>query len=175
MEYPNLFGQLGEVLVAESPGQYVKQQLAITADNLSKAGHVAGQCLVVNEALLIAVSLLYQKDADGAWSNVDAVTYRIMIPMPWCSCGWRHYGLRQWQGRVLRTILVKRVGERSARPALFDYNAEGNSWHLDIASYSNAELAARFMKLEVIKLSEWRHYARLFREREVNRKNRHTS
>ena len=177
MEYTQLFGRVGEMRVAEAPGAYLKERVAAVAANLSLSGEVARQCAVINEALLKAVALLYEKDADGAWANVDCITYRIRVPMPWGSVGWRLWGLRQWEGRVLRSLLIRRaqVGQGAVRPALFDYNAEGNTWHLDVQSYVTPELATRFMQKESIKLGEWRRYARMFQEAEARRKKRHTS
>ena len=84
-----------------SPTAHVKQRLAQAATDLNRAGMLQAQCEVVNEALCQLATMLYAKDSDGALANVDTRTGRLLVPAPWGDTGWKLWGLRQWEARIL--------------------------------------------------------------------------
>lgn len=148
MSFTEQLSRVAEIRHAETPGVYLKQRIAESAQSLSKAGELAARVEAINEALTAFTSLLYQADTDGSFANVDAVTYRILVPCPFGSSGWRKWGLRAWEAGELRQFLAKRCTMSDKRPALFDYNAESRTWHLNVADYGTFEAAAHYLKRE---------------------------
>ena len=143
-----------------TPAAFVKQRIAQTAQELSRAGDVALHVELCNEALHKAAVLLYERDSDGAWANVDSVSERVLVPMPWGSSGWQKWGLRRWEATVLRSILIARSSATTQpRPALLGYNAECRTWHVDIGNYGTLALAQRFLAVEPIRLQDWRQHS----------------
>ena len=142
------------------PGNFVKQRLARNAGSLDLAGSVAMHCSVINECLFKVVDVLYTKDSDGVWANVDCVTHRLLIPTPWGNAGWQRWGmLRRWEASVVSSILIERSTQpRATRPALFDYNEHSRRWHLNLNDYGSIGLAQRFLEKEPISLADWRKH-----------------
>ena len=144
----------------ESPAAYIKKRIGQAAQELSRAGDVQCHVELANEVLCRFVLVLYERDCDGEFSNIDAVTHRLLIPAPWGSSGWKLWGLRGWESDVLRSVLMERSTRNQPRPPLFDYNAEGRTWHLDATSYGNFALAQRFLQMEPVTMAAWRkHHA----------------
>ena len=67
---------------AETPGAFIKQRMAASADSLSNAARIQAAIEIANEALCKLASILY-KTIDRQPVNVDAKTYRLLIPAPW--------------------------------------------------------------------------------------------
>ena len=93
---------------AAGPGPYVRSRIAEAADALSLKGTMAGRVELANESLSKLVVLVYEADTDRKANNVDLVSLRILIPLPWGSMGWRHWGLRAHEANVLRAIMLGR-------------------------------------------------------------------
>lgn len=143
---------------AAGPGSYVKQRIADAADALSLAGTMAARVELANEALCKLVELLYTPDTDGAPVHVDPISMRIMVPVPWGSSGWKHWGLRAHEATVLRRILLARQSSWQAgqRPPLFVYGADVRYWTLNIGDYPSHNGAAFWLRGSSIALAEWR-------------------
>ena len=107
-----------------------------------------------NEVMTKFIAKIYTRDAAGAWVHVDAVTYRISAPKPWGSSGWKYYGLRQWEARVLSKILISRMQIRQFT-ALFDYNTETREWYLNVGAYRTLASAMAYLEAKPITLGEW--------------------
>lgn len=153
-----------------SPGQYVKQRIAEAASRLSRAGQMAAHVELCNEALHHLVHLAYQADDDHLPANVDRVDFRLLIPCPWGAKGWRQWGLRKWEGAILRHIMLNRqAGHRQAIP-LFVHDHEAKTWHLNYHDYNDIALASAYLKRHPVTLSEWRLYAEQYRERVATRR-----
>lgn len=139
-----------------SPGAYVRQRVAAAAADLSRAGRMAARVELVNEALCHLVELLYLVDSDGARANVDAVTFRLLIPAPWGSAGWRKWGLRKREGAAFNRIMRRRVDgwTPAQRPPLFKYDY--HQWFLNAFDYPTVEAAGWWLQKQPITLKEWR-------------------
>ena len=148
--------RIQQIRHAETPGTYIKKRIAENAQTLSKAGELAARVEAINEALTAFTSLLYQADTDGSFANVDAVTYRILVPCPFGSSGWRVWGLRAWEAGELRRFLAKRATMTDKRPALFDYNSESRTWHLNVSDYGSFDAAAHYLKREALTIKALR-------------------
>lgn len=145
----------------ETLAAYIKQRIATAAQELSRAGDTAVHCEIANEALHKLTVLLYAADSDGWRANVDSVTGRILVVVPWGSRGFASWALRKWEADVLRSILIARSGQREPRPALFDYSPELRTWFLNTGAYGSLAHAQHYLQREPISLALWRaHYAK---------------
>jgi len=138
-----------------SPTAHVKQRLAQAATDLNRAGMLQAQCEVVNEALCQLATMLYARDSDGGWANVDGLTGRLLVPAPWGNSGWKKWGLRQWESVVLRSVLMARVPNVKPLP-LFDYCDTARTWHLNGSSYPTLADAQNYLQRRPITVAEWR-------------------
>jgi hypothetical protein len=148
------------------PREYVRQRMAEAGDKLNRAGKEAARVELVNEALCRLVELVYQRDADGTLANVDSVTYRLLLPAPWGSKGWRWWGLRAWEGQVLRNLLRARQAafRQGQRPPLFTYDRETRTWLINLEDYPSLEAAGFWLKGSAITLAEWRRYSKQWQD-----------
>lgn len=142
----------------EPPG-FVKQRLAQAAQELSRAGDLAARVELVNESLFHAITMLYERDTDGGYANIDRVTFRLLVPAPWGAAGWKRWGLRRHEATTLRAMLVGRI-RHPRHIALFDYSPESRSWFVDVAKYPTVEAAKAYLERNPITLPEWRGYAK---------------
>lgn len=140
-----------------NPRTYVQQRIGENAQALSRAGEAAARVERLNEALCRLVEILYQADPDGSLPNIDAVTYRLLIPAPFGSKGWRRWGLRHHEGRALSLILRGRCSARQAgqRGHLFDYNEIEQTWHLNLADYPAKESALLYLSRRPVTRGEY--------------------
>jgi hypothetical protein len=144
------------------PMPHIKQRLAAAAQALSRAGDEQARVELLNEALLSLVSVLYVTDADQRPANIDAQTWRLLIPAPWGRAGWKRWGLRYWEGEVLRRIMLVRAQQR--RPAtLFDFNEVARTWHLSLADYPTVNTAFAYLRAQPVTLAEWHRHADIYR------------
>ena len=161
MDLQTGLARVQEVRFTESPTAYIKKRIGQAAQELSRAGDTAVHCEIVNEALCKVTDLLYTTDSDGWRANVDSVTGRIMVVLPWGSTGFATWGLRKWEADVARSILIARSSQREPRPALFDYSPELRTWFLNTGDYGKLVHAQHYLQREPVSLALWRaHYAR---------------
>lgn len=154
------------------PAQFVRQRLAESAAELSKAGSLAATCVVLNDALRQFVELLYESDTDGSLANVDQATGRILVPCPWGSAGWRRWGLRAWEAEALRYILRSRPAD-SQRPPLFVYDADANTWHLQLDTWPHAAGAHFYLDRQPVKVAELRAAQLRYRDARITAQSRY--
>ena len=167
MDFMETLDRVTDIRHAETPGSYIKQRLAESAGNLSKAGELQARVEVINEALTKFVQLLYQADTDGGFCNVDCATFRVLIPAPFGSAGWKRWGLRSWEATALRRFLSHRCTEKGKRPALFEYNFEARTWHLNALDYSTFEAAGHYLKREPMTVKMLRQLSSDYRQDRV--------
>lgn len=149
---------------ASGPGPYVKQRIADAAGALSLAGSMAARVELCNEALHKLVELCYELDSDGLCCNVDIVTYRILIPLPWGSSGWKKWGLRYHEALVMRSIMLDRQGVKPGHIVpLFTYDAGVRTWQLNVIDYPTPKRAQAWLQAGQITLGEWKHSLRQWR------------
>lgn len=158
MDLLQVVDRKNEIRTMAQPAHMVKQRIAQAAQDLNRAGSMALHVELANEALCKFVAMLYHKDQDGAWANIDGRTHRLLVPAPWGSKGWRKWGLRKWEGAVLRSIMLARVQD-ARRPCLFDYNGEVRLWFLNVTDYGVFDAAQHYLNRSPVTLAEWRKYA----------------
>lgn len=147
-----------EMRTAPGPSHYVAQRIADAAESLSLAGTLAARVELCNEALCKLVELVYQADADNRAANVDLVSLRLLIPVPWGSRGWKRWGLRAHEGLVMRAIMLGRQAnwQQGQVAPLFVYDPAGRYWTLNALDHPRIDNARAWLKANVITLGEWR-------------------
>lgn len=145
-----------------SPKGFVRQRIGDQVDALTRAGQMAARVELANEALCRLTQLVYEKDADGVLANVDPSTGRLLIPAPFGSSGWSHWGLRHWEGRTLNKVLRIRLEKwrQGQRPPLYTYDGDGRYWVLNLHDYETLQAALWWLKKEPVTLKEWREVYR---------------
>jgi len=152
--------------MAANPPAAVRQRIQSAAGELNRVGAMAARVELVNEALCKFTHMLYERDTDGALANIDFITGRLFVPAPWGSVGWRVWGLRNWESRIMRAVLVSRL---DAKPgALFDYADQ--CWFLNRSQYKSIHAAQFYLEHNPITLAEWRKHAKAHAESEAQRK-----
>lgn len=158
MDITQVIDRKHEIRSLPEPPQNVRQRMAQAAEQISLAGVVAARVEVANEAIYRFAGILYQRDSDGAYPNLDAVTKRIIVAAPWGNVGWKRWGLRHWEARRLRKILLKRQAQFTPkqRPPLFAFDVDGRFWYLNIHDYSTYEAAQHWLTRGSVTVQEWR-------------------
>jgi hypothetical protein len=143
--------------------------MAQAADELNRAGSLQAQIGVAESALVAFINTLYATDTDQQPANYDAETGRILIPTPWGSNGWRHWGLRKTEAIYLRKVLMARAMIRKPAP-LFCHNQDSKQWFLNNETYPTTDAALLWLKHNGPQLGEWRTIALAHRLADAERK-----
>jgi hypothetical protein len=157
--------QAQKIRAAAIPENYIKQQITQAAVIRSLAGDILARIGECEEAVLKLLDLLYEKDSDGVFANVDSQTGKILRPLPWGQAGYKKWGLRDLSATVLRAWFMKRSTKSNdlvlpmPRPTLFIYNQSDRRWYLNTQDYGTKELAWRFLEKEKLTVKEWRALA----------------
>ena len=143
-----------------NPAAHVRQRIAQAADELNRVGAMAMRVELVNEALLKFATLLYQKDTDGTLAHIDAVTGRVLVCAPWGSAGWKVWGLRNFEARVLRSVLMARLDTKPL--PLFDYGHK--IWYVNRGQYRTISIATAYLEHNPVTVAEWRKHSKRYAE-----------
>ena len=124
------------------------------------AGIMQARVELANEALARLAQLLYERDTDGAWANIDPYTHRLLIPAPWGRSGYKQWGLRWHEADTLRRVLLRRQrGWAGGRPLLYLWDEETRCWRLNLDDYPTLDAATFWLKRSGVVLVEWREVA----------------
>lgn len=126
--------------------------LRAIAQNLSRRGQAAAKVELLNHCLTAATDLCLECDEDGRPANVDSITGAVLVPLPWGEGGYRRWGLRITEARILRHILRQRANHD--RPPLFDYDAGARRWMIDTTW--RRRTAAAYLAARPVTLAEYR-------------------
>lgn len=161
----NTITAIQDIRSAPTPGTYIKQRLAVNAENLSNAARIESAIAIANEALCKATEMLYET-VERVPVNVDSRTYRILIPLPWGDSGYHKWGMHAVEARVLRSVLMTRYKNEGGK-SLFDF--DGRKWFLNVDGYKNQALAMAYWREKPITAREWMRHVNAWKESEVNR------
>lgn len=163
----NVFERIYE-LGNRQPPVVNRQRLAESAQEISRAGELQLHLDACVAATVAFTNVLFAIDNDGVAANIDRQTGRILIPAPWGASGWKRWGLRQWEAKCYRRLLLNRVTRR--RGGAFDYDTHSRQWFIDIYAYTDAEKVLKWLKQDEPSLREWRPIVEEYRHREAMRK-----
>ena len=145
-----------------------QKRMAERAEELSRAGTMQAHLDVCIAAMVALANVLYATDADNRHANVDEATGRILIPLPWGSTGYRHWGLRKWEGYCLRKVLIAKCGRGGA--VLFGFDHATNQWYIDMETFPTVNSALLWIHQHGPTLHEWRPIVTAHRTSERERK-----
>lgn len=112
-----------ETIVETAAGAHTPLRRAATG--ASQRALWAARVELSMQALTALSEALMEVDERGAPINFDALTGRILIPVPWAGIGASKWGMRRTEARVLNAVLRARADEPDA---LFVYEAQ--SWYV---------------------------------------------
>ena len=138
----------GEIMQA-SPQRHTALRTA--AEKLSRHNTDQAICELFGEALMRLVDLCYEEDA-GGYCNIDSVTNRILIPLPWGRNGHSQWGIRMQESNILRRILVT----RQRQPGLFLYDKARRCWRVNLYDFSTRDLAMGYLTRYPVGIGEYR-------------------
>ena len=123
------------------------------AENLSRRNADAATCELLNEALGRLTDLCFEEDAGGL-CNVDYVTGRILIPLPWGRHGHARWGLRPQEANILRAWLLETL--RSGYPPLFWWERNRRAWFVGLGDYPDRQEAGLWLRTHQITVRDYR-------------------
>lgn len=167
MSLNNLFERAHDVARAV-PHVSPQKRMSQRAEELSRAGTMQAHLDVCVAAMVALTNVLYATDADNRQPNLDEVTGRILIPLPWGSTGYKRWGLRRWEGYVLRKVLIAKC--RRGGAVLFGFDDATNQWYLDTETFPTVNSALLWIHQHGPTLHEWRPIINEYRTREQERK-----
>ena len=94
------------------------------ARNLSRRGLAAAKAELFNNARAALADLCMEWETADRRANVD-VDGRLLVPVPWGDAGYRVWGLRVTEARILRRIMLQRAAHAGA---LWYYDVDGRCW-----------------------------------------------
>lgn len=152
---------------SSTPGTFIKQRLADNAESLSNAARIQGSVEVANEALCRMAVICYET-VEKVLVNVDARSFRLLVPAPWGDAGYQRWGMRAVEARILRAILMGRL-QKEPGVSLYDYG--NRQWFLNYQTYKSSSMALEYLKSRPVTAREWLRYANAWHERERQRSN----
>lgn len=132
--------------IAAATLQASRQRVGNAAEALSRRDQMKARAELCNEAVGALIRLCYEADTDGFAANVDTVTGRILIPLPWGERGYQKYSLRSTEQRVLRRYMLDLQNHKPAGAPVFTYDPTSRSWYLNFYDHSGAGAVAYWGK-----------------------------
>jgi hypothetical protein len=126
--------------------------LRAVAETLSKRNVDQSTCELFNEALARLVQLAYEVDTGGL-CNIDGVTGRFLIPLPFGRNGHARWGLKPSEANVLRQILFDWMLET---PSLIHYDKSRRSWFVCLSAFPTIHVARTWLRAHQITVTVYR-------------------
>lgn len=123
------------------------------AESLSRRNADTAVCELLNEALGRLVDLAFEED-EGGLCNVDSVTGRLLLPLPWGRNGHRLWGLRPQEANVLRRLLFD--WRKDGSLPLLTYDRLRRAWYVNLADYADRRVAGRWLAEHQVTVSQYR-------------------
>jgi hypothetical protein len=126
--------------------------LRAAAQSLSLRNVDGAICELMNEALARLVLLLFETDA-GGYCNMDGVTGRILVPVPFGRNGYARWGLRPQEANILRQILFN--WEKDL-PSLLRYDKSRRAWFVCLGDFDNVGDAKGWLRQHQVTIGVYR-------------------
>lgn len=126
------------------------------AEALSRRNADAAIVELFSEAMQRLTLLAYEHDADG-YCNIDPVTWRILIPLPFGKAGHRRWGISVSESVVLREMIQQRQAQRVNRPpGLWQYDRARRQWRVNIFDFDTLTDGQRYWQRWPLTVAEYR-------------------
>lgn len=149
MNNPIIIVQRKEGIAQAAPQRHTSLRKAAEALSLRNVDQAV--CELFCEALMRLVDLAYEEDA-GGFCNIDRVTCKVLIPLPWGRAGHKRWALRPQEAVLLREIMQR----RQQLQGLFLYDGTRHSWHLNLKAYATRDDANAYLTRYPVAISELR-------------------
>lgn len=127
------------------------------AEALSRRNVDAAIVELFAEACQRLTQLAYERDDDGAWSNIDPVTWRLLIPAPWGRAGHRSWGITSTESVVLREMIQCRQPQTDHRPpGLWLYDRTRRCWRINLYDFDTLADGLRYWQRWPLGIGEYR-------------------
>jgi hypothetical protein len=140
-----------ERIAQASPTRHTNIQRA--AQSLSRRNVDQAITELLNEALGRLTVLCYERGDDGQLVNVDGVTGRVLVPLPWGKAGYAKWGLSPSEGDTMRAIMFTR--QRNGVP-LFFFDRSRRAWFVNLEDYPDGEVVLAQIQEWEIGVAEYR-------------------
>ena len=161
MKFNNTVEQIENI--RNSADHLLKKQLQKVADDVSNSVRVGNKILFFNELLSALTNIMYEKQ-NNRFVNLDEISFRILIPVPWGASGYKLWHLKQWESEILRSILFLRMDNRLV-PPLYLYADEQRRWVMNIIDYPTLVDAFRYVKTYQINITEYELARQLYTDK----------
>lgn len=139
---------------------YLRNREQVAADQLNRLTVENSYVAACMSAVLRLTELCFVR-VGSRLINVDPVTWRVDIHVPWSDSGFKKYGLRKWEAEVLRQMILARGNSRRGAP-LFDFGV--SRWHINLENYPTMEDAITYWQKHPLTVDEWLTFAVAMRE-----------
>jgi hypothetical protein len=106
------------------------------AEDVSRRAYYTDLAAMLQSRLNDVLGLCYDTGPGGFLLNVDDVTGRILVPVPWSSHNHRDWGLWRSEADIMR-LCLRHLRTKQAGPFWFDKDAR--RWALDLGRYPALE------------------------------------
>jgi hypothetical protein len=138
-----------QIIMQASPQR--RTAMRQVAENLSRRTADMAVCELLNEALSRLVELCFEQDGDY-YCNLDPVTWKIEIALPFGRNGHKQWGLRPSEANALRRLLF----DRQYAPGLFLYDKTRRCWRINLHDFGSYDLAMRYLTRQPVGVAEYR-------------------
>jgi hypothetical protein len=141
--------QRKEGIGQSAPQRYMAVRKA--AETLSRRNADQAVIELMMEALQRLVDLCFEEDIGGL-CNIDVVTGKVLLPLPWGRNGHQRWGLRPHESNILREIMQG----RQYQPGLFTYDKLRRCWRINLHDFPTYDLAMNYLTRYQIGIAEYR-------------------
>jgi hypothetical protein len=142
--------QRKEGIAQAAPARHTALRAA--AEKLSRRNVDQSICELMNEALARLVQLAYEQDSGGL-CNLDGVTGKLLIPLPFGRLGHAKWGLRPIEAVILRQVLFD---WQYPSPTLFFYDKSRRAWFVNLRHFEEVKAAHRWLTQHQIDVATYR-------------------
>lgn len=136
------------------PHRYSAIQRATQA--LSRRNADAATVELFSEAMQRLTLLAYEQDEDG-YCNIDPITNRLVIPVPWGKAGHKRWGLTPSESVVLREMIQRRqIGRDGRAPGLWLYDRARRAWRVNLYDFDTLADGQHYWKRWPLTVGEYR-------------------
>jgi hypothetical protein len=126
------------------------------AESLSRRNADAAVVELFMEAMQRLTLLAYECD-DNGYCNIDLVTGRILIPMPFGKAGHRRWGISVSESVILREMIQQRQTQTADRPpGLWLYDRSRRCWLLNLYDFDALADGQRYWERWPLTVAEYR-------------------
>jgi hypothetical protein len=143
-----------EEIAKASPARH--STLRRAAEALSRHNADAATIELFSESMQRLTLLAYETD-DHGYCNIDPITNRLLIPLPFGRAGHKRWGITPSESVVLREMVQQRQAERDGRPpGLWLYDGSRRCWRLNLFDYDRLADGQRYWQRWPLSVVEYR-------------------